>query len=539
MRRFAFLFAVCAAVCFAQATKPDACAPPPGSIAPSLPAKLWPGQGGVRFPITTKSAEAQAFFDQGVSQMHSFWANEAERSFLQAAALDPEAAMPWWGVAMVAAGDYRPGFQLGFINGLPEKPRRVPANPRAGVKRAVEAARKASELSQAAGKTTEIERLYIAAVAARRDPDSENVEEGYVRALRAMIERYPREIEARSYLALHIMSGFTTPEKEPRAGSMEAVAILRDLLERAPEHPGVHHYVIHGWEGSTFAKDAWPSSDRYGGLAPGIAHALHMPGHIYAQTGRWADAAEAFAKAAENEVVWMESDRLNGNRHHGHNVHFMATVQSFGGDYEGAMRSARSLLEYKETPRELNEIDNYRTAWRQGWFAVLRTLVQHERWDEILDDATLPHYDRPRENAWRHWARALAYAAKGDRRAAKGESRRMEAALSDYKKKLKNDAPAYLWVARDELKAQLELAGGKVNRGLKGLEAAAERELALRYNEPPMYPRPVLEVLGAAALRHGRHEVAERAFRRALEQYPESAGALRGLRGQTASHAGE
>ena len=97
-----------------QPAKPpaDACVPPPGGAAPSLPAKLLEGQGTVHFPITTKSPEAQKFFDQGVAQMHSFWAREAERSFLQAAQLDPEAPMPHWGIAMVAAGDFRPRFQM-------------------------------------------------------------------------------------------------------------------------------------------------------------------------------------------------------------------------------------------------------------------------------------------------------------------------------------------------------------------------------------------------------------------------------------------
>jgi hypothetical protein len=114
----------------------DACAPPPGGAAPPLPAKLLEGQGSTPFKITTKSAEAQKFFDQGVAQMHSFWAREAERSFLQAAQLDPEAPMPHWGVAMVAAGDYRPRFQLAG------EPLNRPVMPR--VKQAVQ---KALELS--------------------------------------------------------------------------------------------------------------------------------------------------------------------------------------------------------------------------------------------------------------------------------------------------------------------------------------------------------------------------------------------------------
>jgi len=82
----------------AQTPAPSHCVVPSNG-APSLPARLLPGQGDSPLLITTRSPEAQKFFNQGVAQMHSFWAREAERSFLQAAALDPAAPMPWWGVA--------------------------------------------------------------------------------------------------------------------------------------------------------------------------------------------------------------------------------------------------------------------------------------------------------------------------------------------------------------------------------------------------------------------------------------------------------
>src|SRR5438477_12422683 len=104
------LLAAC--LVFGQSKQRDACVPPPSGVAPALPAKLMTGQGKVHFSITTANPQAQEFFDQGVAQMHSFWAMEAERSFRQAAELDPEAPMPYWGMAMVAAGDYRPRFQL-------------------------------------------------------------------------------------------------------------------------------------------------------------------------------------------------------------------------------------------------------------------------------------------------------------------------------------------------------------------------------------------------------------------------------------------
>ncbi len=509
------------------APKADACAPPPGSVAPTLPAKLLTGQGTIDFKITTKSAEAQAFFNQGVAQMHSFWAREAERSFLQAAQLDPSAPMPQWGIAMVAAGDYRPGFQLDLVNGARSKStaKKSAGAPKGGLGRAVAAAKKAQELS-ASGQATAVEKAYIAAAAARRDLGQRDPDAAYARALRELIAAHPKEVEARTYLALQLMSGFVLPEKRPRSGTMEAVEILRALLQEAPEHAGVHHYVIHGWEGSTFAKDAWPSCKRYGELANNIPHGLHMPGHIYAQTGRWADAAKSFSDAAENEVFWMKQDSLGGNGHHGHNVHFLATSYSFSGDYEKAMAAARGLLEYKETPREKAMPDNYRGAWRQGWFSLLRTLVQHEKWDLILDGSTIPEPGKPREEAWRHWALGIAHLHKGDPNAAQGDLRKMLGAMTAYKSSAKQPVPPPLAVAEAELRAHL---ASNVDKRLRMLQQAANKELGLRYNEPPHYPRPVLEALGAVALANGRAQAAEKAYRAALEQYPESAHSKRGL----------
>jgi len=64
----------------AQAPQPDMCVVPPGAQ-PLLPAKLLPGMGVTKdFPVTTKSEEARKFFLQGVSQIHSFWFQESERS---------------------------------------------------------------------------------------------------------------------------------------------------------------------------------------------------------------------------------------------------------------------------------------------------------------------------------------------------------------------------------------------------------------------------------------------------------------------------
>jgi tetratricopeptide (TPR) repeat protein len=493
-------------------TKGDNCAPPPSALAPTLPARLLPGMGTVHLKITTSSPEAQAFFDQGLAQMHSFWAREAERSFLQAAALDPKAPMPQWGIAMVAAGDWRPRFQIDLLEQV-NGPRVQPAKSRAQA-----AAQKAIELS---ANGTELEKLYVAAVAARRDPEAKDPEEAFVKGMRTLLAKYPDEVEAQLDLALMVMRGFSLPDKKPKGpGSMEAVEILRGLLAKAPEHPGLHHYIIHGFEGSTFAKDAWPSCEKYAELVPNIPHALHMPGHIYSQTGRWDDGVKAFSAAARNEREWMAKDKLYGDGHHGHNVHYLATSYSCSGRYDDAVEAAKELLGFEENPAQKAAADTPTTARAQGWFAMLRTLVQFEKWDEILKGEMLPVYGKPRQEAWRRYARALAQAARGNAAGAREEAAAFEAAIKDYTAKTKRPEPPELQVARQEMTGHIEAADGRVDRALKTLEAASKAERKLTYTEPPYYPRPVAEALGHLALKSGKRAVAEKAYAAALEQYP-------------------
>ncbi len=526
MIRTATLWMLLVSAALAQTKTGDLCSPPPGSVPPSLPAKLMSGQGSehIRFPITTSNPKAQEFFTQGVAQMHSFWATEAERSFLQAAALDPEAPMPHWGIAMVAHGEFRPRFQLEGDG--PSKRRK---SYEGAAKRAFDAARKGRELSAVPGKATPLEKLYIEAAAARLDLASKDPNAGYIKGLRAILAQYPGEVEAKTYLTLHLMRGFETPVKTPREGSMEAAALLRELVKDVPDHPGAHHYVIHGFEGSTFAKDAWPSCVRYAELVPNIPHALHMPGHIYAQTGKWAEAAKSFEDAAANEMGYIKADALYGRGHHGHNVHFLVSTYSYQERYEKAVEAARGLMEFKENPREAADVDNSRTTFRQGWVSLMKAMVQNEKWDEILDGKSLPVYDKPRENAWRAWALGLAHSAKGDPKAAAQQLKAMEAALKQLKTKTKKSTPDYFKIAQEELKGHVALASKNAERGLKILQSATRKERSLRYSEPTSYPRPVAEVLAQAALRNGKLELAKASFQQALEQNPASPRAERGL----------
>src|SRR5256886_10043155 len=58
------------------------------------------GVGNVHYAVSTKSANAQKFFDQGMAYLYGFNHEAAIRSFQKAGELDPNLAMAWWGVAL-------------------------------------------------------------------------------------------------------------------------------------------------------------------------------------------------------------------------------------------------------------------------------------------------------------------------------------------------------------------------------------------------------------------------------------------------------
>jgi tetratricopeptide (TPR) repeat protein len=516
--------------------EPDMCAVPPGAQ-PLLPAKLLPGMGTTKnFAVTTKSEEARTFFLQGISQIHSFWFMESERSCLQAATLDPDMAMAHWCIALSAAGDYRPAFQLmrnsansGTGRGTgaaPEATSETVARTTGGAAvnpqiRAREAIAKAMALRD---KVTARERMYIEAQAARRAPGNKDAADAaYIAGLRALVAAYPDDLDAKSMLGLATDNGFDPVTKEPRANTMDAIRLLEEVVAKDDTHFGAHHYLIHAYEGSKMPWNAWHANERYPQLVPNIPHALHMPGHIYAQSDKIQEAIAAFTAAADNELTWINADTLYPVGHHGHNTHFLIHVLNVGGRYQDSMTRVRHLLTFKENPRERG--GNTQTGpWRQGYFGLIKTVVRFEKWHDILDGKPIPVYDKPEQNAWRHWAMGLAYAATGQLEKAKST-------LADMQKDLEGvtSSKEPIAIGAQELEATIAARGGDRKKGYELFRKAADREAAMLYTEPPSYPRPVAEGFANVALAVGDFATAEHAYRETLGREPGSGRALFGL----------
>lgn len=491
------------------------CHTPTATKAATTPARLVDGYGKVHMPISTKSEEAQRFFDQGLALLHSFWSYEADRSFERAAQLDPECAMAQWGIAMAAVNE----------------------------KRRDEAIKRAKEL---AAKSSERERLYVDAVEARYQGERTTIQnngflgasEAYQKALRKIVAFYPDDLEAKLFLALALMSGYER-DGAPKPGTVEAIALLQVALAKDPKNLAAHHYMIHATESGKRAIDGAPSADVYGSLAPKVGHAVHMPGHTYVHIDRWDDAARAFETSAEVDRAYIRDNKETTDHAagpYGHNVHFLATVYGYQGRYRDAVRASQELLDATKAPDEQKS----RTAL-EGRISMLRALVRFEKYDEILNGKSLPDEGAFEViKAWRYYALGLAKISKGDVAATRAQIETLERETAWLKEKFgkAKDLPQAgrqrqqlraLAVAPIELQARVLAREGKADEAVAKLREGVEEEIKLGYSEPPLYPSPMEEVAGKVCLELKRWKEAEEFFRAALERDPGSGRAYFGL----------
>jgi tetratricopeptide (TPR) repeat protein len=133
-----------------------------------------------------------------------------------------------------------------------------------------------------------------------------------------------------------------------------------------------------------------------------------------------------------------------------------------------------------------------------------------------------------------HYARGVAYAARGDVEAARSEADAIAALAKkhDFSGMIDGGVPApeLLALAQALIAGRVAQAMGNYEEAVAAFQKAVAIQDDLPYLEPPYWYYPVRQSLGAALLQHGRPDEAERVFRKALEEFPNNAWALYGLR---------
>jgi pimeloyl-ACP methyl ester carboxylesterase len=479
------------------------------------PAALVTGLGHINHPVSTTSAEAQKFFEQGLAYIYAFNHEEAARSFKRAAELDPQLAMARWGIALALGSNY---------------------NLQADAPQLKEAYANVREALALAANATENERAYINALSKRYSDnpqaDLQKLASDYKAAMNELVKRYPDDLDAATLYAESMMNlrpwKLWTADGRPVEGTEEIVATLEGVLKRNPKHTGANHYYIHAVEASPNPNRALPSAKALERLAPSAGHLVHMPSHIYIRTGDYEDAARSNVDAIAADRAYFERVGTKGvypAMYYNHNLHFLASANAMSGRYSEALRAAQAL--------EANVAPHVKAMPMLEMFMpyVTVTLVRFQKWDEVLK-APEPDSGLKITTAFWRFARGMAYASRKQITQAEAELK----LLLDTTREVPADAPLGNSTARGVLAVAENLLAGKIAQARGDMKVALEllgkgvaAEDALSYNEPPDWDLPAREWFGGALIVAGDNAEAEKVFRAELKKHPRNGRALFGL----------
>lgn len=484
---------------------------------PSTPPPLFDNLGVHHHPITTTSPQAQKYFDQGLRLVFGFNHDEATRAFKEAARLDPNCAMAYWGVALTLGPNYN----------LPVDEERD--------RTAYEAVQKALEL---APQVSAKEQAYIKAIAKRHaaDPktDRKTLDAAYADAMREVAKQYPDDLDAATLFAEALMNlrpwDLWTLDGQPQPGTPEIVSTLESVLKRNPDHPGAIHYYIHAVEPSPTPERALPYAKRLAALMPGAGHIVHMPSHIYIRVGLYKEAVESNAQAAAVDAAYIEKHNVQGvyrMMYYPHNIHFLWAAATMEGRSKESVRAAREVA--AKLPAEMvQEMPPLEFISPTPLFALAR----FGQWDEILTEPAPPEALQYTTGIW-HYVRGLALIAKGQPDESMNEHAKLEAiaAAIPSDRKIGDNTPvsSLLRIAAATLAGEVAAQKGQTDEAVRLLEEAVQLQDQLPYTEPPPWYYPVRHTLGAVLLTADRAAEAEKVYREDLKRNPENGWALFGL----------
>lgn len=481
---------------------------PDGQLAPRLQ-----NLGSHTFPVTTTNKDAQAFMNQGLNLSYGFNHAEAGRAFREAARLDPDLAMAYWGQALVL------GPNINATMDAKVEPE------------AYELARKAVAMKD---KASERERAYIDALAQRYTGKGEDRlagDKAYADAMRKVAAAYPDDLDAATLYVEAMMDlrpwNYWMPDGQPFDGTAEIAAATEKVLARNPKHPGAVHLYIHLME-SHHPDKAEAAADTLLTLMPAAGHMVHMPAHIYQRVGRYADAVrsnELAVLADEDYITQCRAQGMYPMSYYPHNIHFLWFAATMDGRGQLAIESARKLAGKipDEAMTDLPLLAGFEVI---PYYALTR----FGRWDEMLKEPQPSNIYL--KGTW-HYARGLSFLGKGQVAAAQKELAALKRIVTDKALEFglfsPNTAAMVLAIAPEVLAAEIAAAKKSYDLAIAHLDKAVRLEDSLVYTEPSEWHYPPRQALGAVLLKAGRAAEAETVYWEDLRRNPDNGWSLFGL----------
>ena len=481
-------------------------------------ATLVEGLSTYSFPMSTESRQAQAWFNQGIVLLYGFNHDEAIRAFLEAAAHDPGAAMPWWGIA------YANGMHINN----PEMSEAQWKNSHLAVQRAL------SLLDHA----TPMEQALIHAVAKRTAwPPPEDQHPYDVAFAEAMKEVYEAHASHPDVAVLYVESlmnlqpwDYWTPDLEPKGNTEAMVHALEHTLRLHPDHPQACHLYIHAMEAGPYPARAVATAEALLHRVPAAGHLVHMPSHLFARVGRYEDVivSNELAVAADDAFFALDANPNFYYIYHAHNLHFLTFGAMMQGQYDKAIAAARRLEKAIPDP----VLDGYAPIIEGIVPTTYHVMIRFGKWEDVLDEPE-PPANRPVIRATHYYARGIALAALGRTKEARKEAIR----FAKQMKKVPGDWWVFanriedvLPIAQNMLEGELAYREGRLEEAWAALERAIEAEDRLAYDEPPGWVVPVRHAMGALLMESGEYAWAEKLYREDQIAHPGNGWSLLGLK---------
>ena len=469
--------------------------------------------GTLSFP-TSGSPTAQQHFLRGVAILHSFGWKQAIAEFKQAQQIDPDFAMAYWGETLC----YNHPLQAEQDN----------KNPRAVLARLGPTS--ADRLAKA---PTPREKGFLQAVELLwGEGEWRQRRIAYMRAMERLHEQFPNDDEVKTFLAVATLSGARALDDDSFRYEMRAGALALDVFQRNPKHPGAPHYVIHAFDDPVHAPLALKAAHAYAIIVPAVAHAVHMPTHIFIQHGMWNEVSSQNMRGYQVARDIYQPGDTPGDMAHALDWGHYGFLQL--GDYAGA-RKAMDLFDQMVTLTS-----NNRRAISAAALTKARYIIETEEWkaQPVADDASAETLLANGMSAVRlgDMATAEAMEAKLATRAGAPAAAAAGGAHADHggapppaPAGAIPDASKAPRIMHAELSALIKLKKGQRDEAVALLKEAVKIEESMRPPNGAADPvKPSHELLGEVLLEVGKPAEAAAAFDTTLLRMPNRSRSLIG-----------
>ncbi len=481
-------------------------------------APLLNNLGDYKIKITTESEVASQFFTQGVIMANAFNHAEAARSFREAIKLDSTCAMAYWGLAYVLGPNYNTNSTSGESSEI------------------LGALRKAVKY---AGSVTPWEMALINAMNIKFPPDGGSVnEEAYAVAMKSIYHEFNYNdfvvtLYAESMMNLHAWDLYTRKGGEPKPWTPAIVNTLELAMKLNNNNPLANHLYLHATEAAPDVEKALVSAERLKTLVPGAGHLVHMPSHIYINTGDYHEGSLANEHAVRVDSIYIAQCNVQGvypQLYYPHNWHFLAATAALEGRATRSIEAAFKTAEIID--RNYLKQDGYATT--QHYITIPQhVLIKFSQWEKIR---SLPKPDRSLDYPmaiW-HYARGMAFANTLKLAQAKEELEMLRTlGTSPSLKNLWiweiNTAADICAIAIHVLEGEIARQSGQLEEAVAHFQKAIAIEDQLNYNEPPDWFFSVRHLLGDVYLQLNRGADAEIVYREDLSYWVKNGYALNGL----------